>query len=298
MNSLVYKLLTIIILSVLFACSSEKPSEVSGQKPPVPAATEGPAYTVQITPVNAYRNTQVYLVPQGFDLSNAQIEWLVNGSPVESPKPGQFIASEVKKGDTVQAKATIQGREVLSNSVQIKNSPPEITSVKTLPDLARPGDTLSVEVEGKDADGDEVIFTYEWTRNGEPAGNGQQIEGQLRRGDKVIVTIVPSDGEVSGSPIIMRREIKNMPPSILDNKKFSFDGKVYTFQVPANDPDGDTLTYTLQSGPKGMTINSETGLVYWNVPAEFKGKAPFMVSVSDGQGGESRKSFTLEIKQR
>jgi hypothetical protein len=293
-----YKYLSLIILLSLVSCSSEKPPEVSGQKLPGPSVTEGSAYTMQITPVNAYRNTQVYLVPQGFDLSNAKIEWLVNGSPVESPKPGQFSASEVKKGDMVQAKATIQGREVLSNSIQIKNSPPEITRVKTLPDIARPGDTLSVEVEGKDADGDEVAFTYEWTRNGEPAGNGQQIEGQLRRGDKVIITIVPSDGEESGSPIIMRREIKNMPPVISDNKKFSFDGKVYTFQVPANDPDGDTLTYTLQSGPKGMTVNPATGLVYWNVPAEFKGKTPFIVSVSDGQGGESRKSFTLEIKQR
>lgn len=293
-----YKFLTIMILSVLFACSSEKPSEVGGQKPPGPSVAEGPAYAVQITPVNARRNTLVYLVPQGFDLSNATIEWLVNGSPVESPKPGQFIASEVRKGDTVQARATIQDMEVLSNSIEIKNSPPEISSVKTLPDLARPGDTLSVEVEGKDADGDEVTFTYEWTRNGEPAGNGQQIEGQLRRGDKVIVTIVPSDGEASGSPIIMRREVKNMPPAISDNKKFSFDGNVYTFQVPANDPDGDTLTYGLKSGPKGMTVNSATGLVYWNVPAEFKGKAPFVVSVSDGQGGESKKSFTLEIKKR
>ena len=293
-----YKFITIIILLFLCACSSEKPSEVSGQKPVGPSVTEGSAYTLQITPINAYRNTQVYLVPQGFDLSDANIEWLVNGSPVESPKPGQFSASEVKKGDTVQVKATIQGQEVLSNSIEIKNSPPEITSVKTLPDLARPGDALSVEVEGKDADGDEVTFTYEWTRNGEPAGNGQQIEGQLRRGDKVIVTIVPSDGEASGSPIIMRREVKNMPPAISDNKKFSFDGKVYTFQVPASDPDGDTLTYSLKSGPKGMTVNSATGLVYWNVPAEFKGKAPFMVSVSDSQGGESKKSFSIEIKQR
>lgn len=293
-----YKFITIIILLFLCACSSEKPLEVSGQKPVGPSVTEGPAYTMEIAPVNASRKTPIYLAPHGFELSDAKVEWLVNGIPVESPKPGQLINSEIKKGDAVQAKVTIKGQEVLSNSIQIKNSPPEITRVRTLPDLAKPGDTLSVEVEGKDADGDEVAFTYEWTRNGEPAGNGRQIEGQLRRGDKVIITIVPSDGEETGRPIIVRREIKNMPPAISDNKKFSFDGKVYTFQVLANDPDDDTLTYSLQSGPKGMTINSATGLVHWDVPAEFKGKAPFMVLVSDGQGGESRKSFSIEIRQR
>ena len=36
-----------------------------------------------------------------------------------------------------------------------------------------------------------------------------------------------------------------------------------------------------------MTINSSTGLVKWNVPAEFTGKTSFTVFVSDGRGGEA-----------
>jgi hypothetical protein len=32
------------------------------------------------------------------------------------------------------------------------------------------------------------------------------------------------------------------------------------------------------------------------VLSDFKGKAPFMVSVSDGHGGEASQSFNLEIK--
>ena len=291
-----YKLIAIIILLFFVSCSSEKPPEVSGQKPPEPSVTESSAYSIEIAPTNASRKTPIYLAPHGFNLSDANIEWLVNGVTVESTKPDQLISSEIKKGDTVQAKATVQGQEVLSNTIQIRNSPPEITKVRSLPDTAKPGDTLSVEVEGFDADGDDVAFTYEWTKNGEPAGNGQQIEGQLRRGDKVKLTITVSDGEETGRPIILQRDIKNMPPAITDSRKFSFNGKVYTFQVTATDPDGDPLTYSLQSGPKGMTINSATGLVHWDVPASFKGKAPFFVLVSDGQGGESKKGFNFGLK--
>jgi hypothetical protein len=44
-----------------------------------------------------------------------------------------------------------------------------------------------------------------------------------------------------------------------------------------------------------MTINPSTGLIRWNVPADFKGRAPVTVSVTDGYGGEAMQSFTLEI---
>ena len=250
-----------------------------------------------LTPANPSRNTIIYAVPQGFELADAKIGWLVNGNPVENSEHGQFHSPEIRKNDTVEATATIHGQEILSNSVQIINSPPEITKVKILPEVFKPGDKLNVEVEGKDIDGDDVTYTYEWTRNGEAAGNSQQIEGEVKRGDKITVTIVPSDGETTGRPIIVRRDIKNMPPTILDNKAFKFDGKVYTFQVMANDPDGDSLTYSLQSAPGGMTINPSTGLVYWNVPPGFTGTAPFQVSVSDGQGGVTKKSFSLTIKK-
>jgi hypothetical protein len=267
---------------------------MSSQMPQTPA--DAP-YLLHIQPENANRKTQLHLVAKGFELSDVKVQWLVNGMPAQSQTPGEFKVSNARKGDTIQAKATMQGQVVLSNSVQIKNSPPEIIKVRLLPDADKPGDTLSVEVEGKDADGDNVTFTYEWTKNGEPAGNGQRINAPLRRGDKIKLAVVPSDGEETGRPIIMQREIKNMSPTILDNKAFKFDGKVYTFQVLAHDPDGDSLTYSLRSAPAGMTINPSTGLVYWNVPPTFTGTALFTVSVSDGQGGEAEKSFSFTIKQ-
>ncbi|MDH5767934.1 MAG: putative Ig domain-containing protein [Nitrospirota bacterium] len=250
---------------------------------------------MEITPSDASRNSVIFVIPRGFNLTDAKIEWLVNDRLATSPVSSQFKSAEIKKGDKVQAKAIIQGKEILSNIIQIKDTPPEMSKVKILPEVFKPGDTLYVEVSGSDADGDEVIISYEWTKNGEPAGNGKRIEVPLKRGDKVSVKITPFDGEAYGRSVVLHREIVNMPPMIVEHKEFNFDGKVYSYQVTATDPDGDTLTYSLKTSPMGMTINPTTGQVNWNVPPEFKGKASFEVSVTDGHGGEAMQSLTFVI---
>ncbi len=301
------KFLCFILLLLLFSCSSEKPSEVGSQKPSeagggvsetsqTHVSTTVSSYSLQIVPVTATRNSTIYLVAQGFNPSDAKIEWLVNDKITGSPAVSQLNTAEIKKGDKVQAKATMQGKEVLSNTIQIKNSPPVISRVKILPEVFKPGDTLSLEVSISDIDGDEVTASYEWTKNGEPAGNSKRIEAPLRRGDKVSVKITPFDGEVYGRSVFLDREIINLPPIIIEDKKFNFDGKIYTYQIKATDPDGDTLTHSLKSAPSGMTVDPSTGLIKWDVPPEFTGKTPITISVTDGHGGESLQSLTLEIR--
>jgi hypothetical protein len=303
-----HKFLCFIFLILFVSCSSEKPSEVGSQKPSEAGgggvsetsqphvSTTVSSYSLQIVPVNATRNTTIYLIAQGFKPSDVKIEWLVNDKITGSPAVSQLNTAEIKKGDKVQAKATIQGKEMLSNVIQVGNSPPVINKVRILPEVFKPGDTLSVEVSGSDADEDEVTISYEWTKNGEPAGNSKRIEVPLKREDKVDVRITPFDGEVYGRPVILHREIVNLPPMIIEDKKYNFDGKVYSYQVKATDPDGDPLTYSLKSAPSGMTVDPSTGQLKWNVPPEFTGKTPITVSVTDGHGGESLHSLTLEIR--
>ena len=306
-HKLIYILSSLSILFLL-SCSTEKPAEVSSQKPSevgssgVSGTSQQPVsvgegiFSLEITPSDASRNSIIYIIPKGFNPINAKIEWLVNDKLTTSSTTPQFKSAEIKKGDKVQAKALMQGKEILSNIIQIKNAPPEISKVRILPEVVwKPGDTLSVEVSGTDIDGDEVTISYEWTKNGEPAGNGKRIEVPLKRGDKVSVKITPFDGEVYGRSVILHREIRNLPPMIIDDKKFNFDGKVYSYQVMATDPDGDTLTYSLKTAPAGMTVNPTTGQISWNVPPDFKGKASFGVSVTDGNGGEVLQNLTFSI---
>jgi len=108
--------------------------------------------------------------------------------------------------------------------------------------------------------------------------------------------VVPDDGKRKGNPVSLTIFVADSAPVINTSQAtFSFDGNSYAYQVKATDPDGDPLTYTLDAGPPGMTMDPATGLIRWNVPANFKGTAQITVSVSDGHGRETTESFTVNI---
>ena len=72
-------------------------------------------------------------------------------------------------------------------------------------------------------------------------------------------------------------------------------GDNYVYQVVASDPDGDPLTYSLDSGVSGMAIDPQSGLFTWTPSAGEFGTFPVTLSVSDGRGGVAQQSFDLEV---
>jgi YbbR domain-containing protein len=57
---------------------------------------------------------------------------------------------------------------------------------------------------------------------------------------------------------------------------------LYTYDVNATGPDGDTLTYSLTTSPTGMTIDSTTGVISWTPNSGQIGDHNVTVKVSDG----------------
>lgn len=292
-------LIASVISLLIFSCSSDKSTEIAaGTGTATTAQTAraamGGQYSLEVVPAKADRNAMLTAIPRGFSSSGDDIEWLVNDAL--SAKGQTFRTKDVHRGDSVRAKAAVNGREILSNVIQIRNTPPELTKVKLMPEVFRPGDEMYVEAEAKDVDGDIPIIIYEWTKNGQAAGSGKLIEGRLKRGDKITVKVTPSDVESQGPPVTVATEVRNMPPTVVDHNKFGFDGNVWTYQVKAADADGDPLSYVLKEGPKGMSINADSGLVTWNVPDDFSGKTAFTVLVKDGHGGEASYTGKVIIK--
>lgn len=300
--------LLLVLMLTFVSCSSEKSGDAGKQlqspagktSAPViegPGSTAGNTGYLEIGPKGPVRNTTLSVIIRGFDLADSKVQWLINGSPAPDHTGMQFNCADAKKGDVIQCRAVSRGVEIKSNEVKIGNTPPEIGKVRLAPEGYKPGEPLSVDVTGSDADGDGVTFLYEWTKNGEPAGKTNKLEGEIKRGDKISLKITPFDGEDYGRPRVLNTGIDNMPPVIIADDKFTFDGKVFTYQVKAKDPDGDPLTYSIESPPPGMTINSQNGLITWNVPHDFKGRTSFTAVVKDGKGGQANYTLNFTISE-
>jgi len=74
-------------------------------------------------------------------------------------------------------------------------------------------------------------------------------------------------------------------------------GVLYTYDVEATDPDGDTLTYSLTTGPKGMIIETATGLVTWTPDSNQTGKHNISVEISN-ESKKTTQNFTITVSER
>ncbi len=62
------------------------------------------------------------------------------------------------------------------------------------------------------------------------------------------------------------------------------------------DPDGDTLTYVLGTGPQnGVVSLSTAGTFAYTPDAAFSGRDDFTYTVNDGNGGQATSSVTIEV---
>ena len=118
------------------------------------------------------------------------------------------------------------------------------------------------KVSGRDVEG--VTYKYEWLNNGQPAGDGDSISG-FKRGDRIAVKITPFDGDKPGQPRTLSMEIQNSTPKVSEGKQLKYDGKTFSYQVNASDPDGDPLAYALVESPKDMSIDTKTGTINWQM---------------------------------
>lgn len=91
-------------------------------------------------------------------------------------------------------------------------------------------------------------------------------------------------------------ELQNRPPEIISTPGTSAPaGSEYVYQVQARDPDGDLLTYILESGPAGMEMDA-AGKIIWTPTADLIGQTVAVrVAVEDGHGGRAWQEFELAV---
>lgn len=306
MRTLVGKIALLSVLGILlsnFSCGKQERTEPKSKlnSPPVISS-------ISILPEKPTQKSEINLFIQSYDPdgdpATFQYRWIKNNEEIPGANDSSLKSGSLQKGDFIKVRVVPsdgkdQGNPFVSPAVRITNSLPFIQRVWIEPKVAYGTDHLKANVESSDPDGDFIYYTYQWEKNGVVLNEerGEYLErGRFRRGDSIVVIVTPDDRENPGKPeksdpII----ILNSPPIIVSAPPTSVKKMTHLYQVSANDPDNDPVTFTLKSGPKGMEMDKETGLLRWEIRKEDKGSHSVEIEVSDDAGAKSIQRYTLAV---
>ncbi len=112
----------------------------------------------------------------------------------------------------------------------------------------------------------EQSYIWDWKLNGEEL-SGQTAEDLewregFKKADTISVSVIPYKdiGQGTSSAAEGGFQIPNSPPSILSEPGAKFEDGRFSYAVEAEDPDGDSIDFTLMNASRGMTIEPATGL--------------------------------------
>ena len=91
----------------------------------------------------------------------------------------------------------------------------------------------------------------------------------------------------------------NSAPTISGNPPAAIKvGEAYSFTPTASDPDGDTLTFSIQNEPNWAEFSTTTGRISGTPTLGNVGSyTSIQISVSDGQATTSMSSFSIDVTQ-
>lgn len=109
-------------------------------------------------------------------------------------------------------------------------------------------------------------------------------------------TILVSDGKGGTAVSTVNVQVVNQPPLTQNSTVSTVQPIPVTGAVIATDPDGDPLTYTVQSLPaNGTLILNPDGTFTYTPAGGFYGTDFFTVTVSDGRGGVAVAAVTVNV---
>jgi len=229
-------------------------------------------------------------------------QWVLNGTLWPGQEGGSFLPLKLKRGDLLMVIVTpsdgkVDGVPAKSHAVSVGNTAPEIARITLEPESIRIGDRVKATVESFDPDQDLVEFTYRWLKNDRIIQEGEspflETAGFVR-GDTLGLVITPSDSSAKGRPVSIEPLIlPNSPPRITSVPPHAIVGGRYQYTVTATDTDNDSLAFSLEAAPAGMSIDSTTGQIEWRITSKTRGLHRVRVAVGDGHGGRAFQEFDL-----
>lgn len=192
------------------------------------------------------------------------------------------------------------------------NRPPAFTSSPRT--ATAPGTEYQYDAMAEDPDGDPITFTLL------ASPSGMTISSSLGDPRSALVSWTPGPADLGNHHVSLRAEdgrgaaatqtftlsvrddIPNRPPAFTSTPVADANvGADYAYGPRADDPDGDPVTFTLLSGPEGMTLQSPIGnlpsSITWTPSSSQRGVQTVEIRADDGRGGTATQAFRVAVDQ-
>ena len=162
---------------------------------------------------------------------------------------------------------------------------------------------------GMDANNDTLIYTIQnrptWLTFTSATGRltGTPATANIGTTSNIVITV--SDGQATASLAAFNLQVVAAPATPPANRPPTISGTpatnataatAYVFQPVGNDPDGNTLMYSIQNQPSWATFSATTGRLSGTPQAADVGtSARITISVTDGTATVSLPSFTILV---
>jgi hypothetical protein len=164
------------------------------------------------------------------------------------------------------------------------------------------GNAANLQVVANDPNGDPLTYSATGLPPGLSIAQGTGlITGTVSPGASASspysVTVTANDGHSNGSAGFSWTVLSGRPVVTAPSNQTSTEGDAVNLQVVANDPNGDTLSYSATGLPPGLSIDPSTGLITGTITPGPGAETPtYNVQVSASDGTLSgNKSFTWSV---
>jgi VCBS repeat-containing protein len=247
------------------------------------------------------------------DIEGDTLAYAVSGQPANgsvslNPATGGFVYTpnaNYNGSDSFVVTISDGNGGTTTSRINIGVTPVNDAPVANNVNLTTPEDTpISSQISASDIDGDTLTFAV----TGSPANGSVSLNpatgtftytpsANYNGSDSFTVTISDGNGGTTTSLVTIGVTPVNDGPSAANLNLTTDEDVPVNGAISANDPDGDTLSYSVSGNPANgsVVLNPATGTFTYTPNAGYGGSDSFVVSVSDGKGGVATSTVTIGV---
>lgn len=180
--------------------------------------------------------------------------------------------------------------------ITVTNADPAITALAG--GSSTEGVALDVSAAASDVGVNDAL-TFAWDFGDGGTGEGSETAHVWADDGDYTVTVVVSDGDGGSATQSTVVRVNNAPPVILTSAPTAGnDGALWAYDADASDVPADSLTWSVDGAPEGLTLDPATGELAWTPAFADVGEHSFLLTATDDDGGTDTEVITVTVSAR